>query len=174
MESNHRSSGCHPDVFAAGPRDRFLLLRLDDRGGSRTHKVTSLSCSPLCQFAYRAAVSSSGGTRTHSILSSKPRWSANCLPSRISGAPGSRTPIFCLQNRRLPVGRAPHVVIHFIAQSRNRTCKHSGLSRVALPVGVPGRCSIMPLGRARRNASFPWLPTSYASSRGALSPVDLR
>ena len=24
-------------------------------------------------------------------------------------------------------------------QSRNRTCKHSGLSRVALPVGVPGR-----------------------------------
>ena len=24
------------------------------------------------------------------------------------------------------------------AQSRNRTCKHSGLNRVALPVGVPG------------------------------------
>ena len=27
----------------------------------------------------------------------------------MSGAPGNRTPIFCLQNRRLPVGRAPHV-----------------------------------------------------------------
>ena len=27
-------------------------------------------------------LSSSGGTRTHSIPGSKPRWSANCLPSR--------------------------------------------------------------------------------------------
>ena len=27
----------------------------------------------------------------------------------------------------------------FSTQSRDRTCKHSGLSRVALPVGVPGR-----------------------------------
>ena len=26
-----------------------------------------------------------------------------------SGAPGNRTPIFCVQNRRLPVGRAPHM-----------------------------------------------------------------
>ncbi len=26
MESNHRSSGCHPDVFAAGPRDRVCCI----------------------------------------------------------------------------------------------------------------------------------------------------
>ena len=30
----------------------------------------------------RTYVSSSGGSRTHSIPGSKPRWSANCLPSR--------------------------------------------------------------------------------------------
>ena len=35
-------------------------------------------------------MSSSGGTRTHSIPGSKPRWSANCLPSR-SAQNGSRT-----------------------------------------------------------------------------------
>ena len=31
---------------------------------------------------YARMLSSSGGTRTHSISGSKPKWSANCLPSR--------------------------------------------------------------------------------------------
>ena len=31
---------------------------------------------------YTRMLSSSGGTRTHSISGSKPKWSANCLPSR--------------------------------------------------------------------------------------------
>ena len=98
--------------------------------------------SPDCRLQPLASSSSSGGTRTHSISGSKPKWSANCLPSHEvrclgrrglgcrknciflnsyslnsysletysllqSGAPGNRTPIFCLQNRCPPVGRAP-------------------------------------------------------------------
>src|SRR5262245_2547147 len=47
--------GCGPGVFAAGPRDHSG----SSRGGSRTHKVTSLSNWPLCRFAYSAIC---GGT----------------------------------------------------------------------------------------------------------------
>src|SRR5262245_60282689 len=53
MESNHRFPGCHPGVFAAGPRDRS-----SDRSESRTHKFTRLSTSSLCQFAYPAVAGS--------------------------------------------------------------------------------------------------------------------
>jgi hypothetical protein len=61
---------------------------------------------------------SSGGTRTHSIPGSKPRWSADCLPS--------------------------HVFID--AQGGIRTRRHSGLSRAAQPIGVPGRFIKVVLG----------------------------
>ena len=37
----------------------------------------------------------------------------------------------------LPI--AYRAICHFSTQSRNRTRKHPGLSRTALPVGVPGR-----------------------------------
>lgn len=37
-----------------------------------------------------ACLSSSGGTRTHSISGSKPKWSANCLPSRMVRCLGRR------------------------------------------------------------------------------------
>ena len=64
--------------------------------------------------------SSSGGIRTHSISGSKPKWSASCLPSH---------------------------VVRLSTQSRIRTCKHSGLSRDALPVGVSRpRCVSSPGG----------------------------
>ena len=49
MESNHHSPARHAGVFAIGPRDR-----VSERGGSRTHKVTRLSTSSLCLFAYPA------------------------------------------------------------------------------------------------------------------------
>ena len=62
--------------------------------------------------------SGSGGGRTHSIPGSKPGWSANCLPSR-----------------------------RFVStQSRDRTCKHPGLSRAALPIGVSGHGRSSPGG----------------------------
>ena len=65
-----------------------------------------------------ASSSGSGGGRTHSIPGSKPGWSANCLPSR-----------------------------RFVStQSRDRTCKHPGLSRAALPIGVSGHGRSSPGG----------------------------
>jgi hypothetical protein len=73
-----------------------------------------------------------------------------------------------------PLDERPMFFFHFSAQSRSRTCKHPGLSRVALPVGVPGHWSQVPMGRTRPIAPFPWLPTRYAFRRGSLSPVDLR
>ena len=39
----------------------------------------------------------------------------------LSGAPGNRTPIFCMQNRCLPVGRAPHFIFFFSTPPRIRT-----------------------------------------------------
>lgn len=51
MESNHHSPGCHPGVFTIGPRDH-----VSDRGRCRTCKITRLSTSSLCLFAYSAAV----------------------------------------------------------------------------------------------------------------------
>lgn len=54
IEPGHRSAegrigppGCHPGVFAIGPWDH-----VSDRGRSRTCKITRLSTSPLCLFAY--------------------------------------------------------------------------------------------------------------------------
>ena len=44
------SPACHAGVVAVGPRSRIV----SDRGGSRTHKVTRLSTSSLCLFAYPA------------------------------------------------------------------------------------------------------------------------
>lgn len=41
--------------------------------------------------------------------------------------------------------RIPHSAFES-AQSRIRTCKHSGLSRVALPIGLPGRLQVVPDG----------------------------
>ena len=38
---------------------------------------------PGCSTRTYCHVSSSGGTRTHSIPGSKPRWSADCLPSHL-------------------------------------------------------------------------------------------
>ncbi len=64
----------------------------------------------LPYWSAAALASGSGGSRTHGIPGSKPRWSASYLPS--------------------------HCVVS--TQSRSRTCKHSGLSRAALPVGVSG------------------------------------
>ena len=45
----------------------------------------------------------------------------------VSGAPGNRTPIFCLQNRRLPVGRAPHVVLSFQCPEQESNLQTLGL-----------------------------------------------
>jgi hypothetical protein len=42
--------GRQPSVVAVGPRDGYS----SSRGGSRTHKVTRLSTSPLFRFAYPA------------------------------------------------------------------------------------------------------------------------
>ena len=46
--SNHRSPGCHPGVFAVGPRDL-----VSDRSESRTHRITRLSTSPLFRLRTR-------------------------------------------------------------------------------------------------------------------------
>ncbi len=118
------------------------MTHLSSTGGSRTHRrsrrfelrrFAGLRTVPCCQaspMGFEPTIScvtgrralrllhedvlfssSSGGIRTHSIPGSKPRWSANCLPSHVS----------CVST-----------------QSRSRTCKRSGLSRAALPVGVSG------------------------------------
>src|SRR5687768_5069744 len=46
MESNHHFPGCHPGVFAVGPRDRSI----SDRGGRRTHnhEALDLAALPVC------------------------------------------------------------------------------------------------------------------------------
>ena len=47
--------------------------------------------------------------------------SASPRKATLSGAPGNRTPIFCMQNRCLPVGRAPHFIFFFSTPPRIRT-----------------------------------------------------
>jgi hypothetical protein len=58
---------------------------------------------------YIMLMSTEGGSRTRKHLflrQAARRWPTSAFPK--SGAPGNRTPIFCVQNRHLPVGRAPH------------------------------------------------------------------
>ena len=58
--------GVEPSLSWLSPRRRCRWTTgsfVSDRGGSRTHRVTRLSTSPLCQFAY-PAVSCRSGSRT--------------------------------------------------------------------------------------------------------------
>ncbi len=105
-------------------------------GGSRTrrHQGLSLAAMPV---RVPCRQSGSGGSRTHSIPGSKPRWSASCLPSR----------------RRVST------------QSRREASKHSATnaarrcpSRAALPVGVSGR------EWSRMESNHRFLDVSQASS----------
>ncbi len=90
MELNHRSPGCHPGVFTAGPRDHVV----SDRGGGRTHKITRLSTSPLCQFAYpvikwRVRGSHPAGSAYEAGLSTgPPATTFSCKPRYRTGLTG--------------------------------------------------------------------------------------
>ncbi len=118
-----------------------------------------------------------------------------------SGAPGNRTPIFCVQNRCLPVGRAPHLKLEVrrvkcqrgsrsvfnLCTSPFKLLKCPGhesnrqtlgpsiqgiLGRVALPVGVTGRPMLT--DRCKFLAPPGKLFYSDHFNRGWLSPVALR
>jgi hypothetical protein len=51
-----------------------------------THQGLSLAALPVC--VPRRPYSGPGGSRTHSIRGSEPRWSADCLPSHVFSVPG--------------------------------------------------------------------------------------
>ena len=72
---------------ASSPLDHGIDV--SNRGGSRTHKVTRLSTSPLCQFAYPAMSSSGSGSRTRRAELMRLGW-ALAHPRQSGGTePGS-------------------------------------------------------------------------------------
>src|SRR6059058_5443086 len=56
MDSNHRSSGCRPDVFATGPRDREVAeIGVEPtKSPASGHRREERWSWPLFQFAYSA------------------------------------------------------------------------------------------------------------------------
>ncbi len=64
---DHRFPGCHPGVFAVGPRDHA-----SDRDRSRTCKVTRLSTSPLFLFAYPGVAGPGVAHRRSRLM--RPGW----------------------------------------------------------------------------------------------------
>ncbi len=62
MESNHRSPGCHPGVFAIGPRDLPFFLSVTEVGveptkssGSRPDRFASLRTQSYCKWRVRGS-----------------------------------------------------------------------------------------------------------------------
>lgn len=83
-------------------------------------RFSSLRTTACCQ-------STEGGSRTRKHLflrQAAHRWPTSAFVE--SGAPGNRTPISCLQNRRLPVGRAPHVVFSLQCPEQESNLQTSG------------------------------------------------
>ena len=99
-----------------------------------------MASTPGCSTRTVYILSSSGGSRTHSIPGSKPRWSANCLPSHVAvqsqcprqesnlqtfGFKPNRSAVGVL-GRVVPGGLEPSVALcrsaAFAARRRDREC----------------------------------------------------
>ncbi len=76
--------GCHPGVFAVGPRDHFTVTEV---GVEPTG--TRLSTSPLCQFAYPVSGGSGGCARRSRLMGPAEHWpTRSCRPRYRTGHTG--------------------------------------------------------------------------------------
>src|SRR5436190_17783987 len=96
MDSNHRSSGCRPDVFATGPPDREVAeigVEPIKSPGSRPGRFSSLR-TRLCLAADMAASGRSRG-RTRQVKVMSLHWALAhlrryCLKSKLQAPESNR------------------------------------------------------------------------------------